>query len=227
MLDFSFLLHYNKNEIYMNAEYGKNTSITDETLCARAASGDRAAEETLVLRYSRLVRVCARPFFLAGGDSEDLIQEGMLGLLSAIREFRSDRGARFRTFAELCVRRRIISVVRAAAGVKHSPLNDYVSLDPSLFLAHQDFTFFGTAYHQQRNPEDVVIHEENLSTLEEAIRKGLTGLEAQVLACYLHGLSYAEIAEEVQRSTKSVDNAVQRIRRKIAQYLSRGEYSES
>ena len=184
----------------MNAEYGKNTSITDETLCARAASGDRAAEETLVLRYSRLVRVCARPFFLAGGDSEDLIQEGMLGLLSAIREFRSDRGARFRTFAELCVRRRIISVVRAAAGGKHSPLNDYVSLDPSLFLAHQDFTFFGTAYHQQRNP---------------------------VLACYLHGLSYAEIAEEVQRSTKSVDNAVQRIRRKIAQYLSRGEYSES
>lgn len=125
----------------------------------------------------------------------------MLGLLSAIREFRSDRGARFRTFAELCVRRRIISVVRAAAGGKHSPLNDYVSLDPSLFLAHQDFTFFGTAYHQQRNPEDVVIHEENLSTLEEAIRKGLTGLEAQVLACYLHGLSYAEIAEEVQRST--------------------------
>ena len=211
----------------MNAEYGKNTSITDETLCARAASGDRAAEETLVLRYSRLVRVCARPFFLAGGDSEDLIQEGMLGLLSAIREFRSDRGARFRTFAELCVRRRIISVVRAAAGGKHSPLNDYVSLDPSLFWAHQDFTFFGTAYHQQRNPEDVVIHEENLSTLEEAIRKGLTGLEAQVLACYLHGLSYAEIAEEVQRSTKSVDNAVQRIRRKIAQYLSRGEYSES
>ena len=121
----------------MNAEYGKNTSITDETLCARAASGDRAAEETLVLRYSRLVRVCARPFFLAGGDSEDLIQEGMLGLLSAIREFRSDRGARFRTFAELCVRRRIISVVRAAAGGKHSPLNDYVSLDPSLFLAHR------------------------------------------------------------------------------------------
>lgn len=118
-------------------------------------------------------------------------------------------------------------MVRAAAGGKHSPLNDYVSLDPSLFLAHQDFTFFGTAYHQQRNPEDVVIHEENLSTLEEAIRKGLTGLEAQVLACYLHGLSYAEIAEEVQRSTKSVDNAVQRIRRKIAQYLSRGEYSES
>ena len=211
----------------MNIHEEKRSEITDESLCARAASGDRAAEEALVLRHTRLVRVCARPFFLAGGDSEDLIQEGMVGLLSAIREFRPQKGASFRTFAEVCVRRRIISVVRSAAGGKHLPLNDSVSLDPSLFLANQDFTSFGTAYHHQRNPEDVVIHEENLSALEEAIQKELTGLEAQVLALYLSGLSYAEIAEEVRRSTKSVDNAVQRVRRKIAQYLSRGEYSES
>lgn len=211
----------------MNIHEEKRSEITDESLCARAASGDRAAEEALVLRHTRLVRVCARPFFLAGGDSEDLIQEGMLGLLSAIREFRPQKGASFRTFAEVCVRRRIISVVRSAAGGKHLPLNDSVSLDPSLFLANQDFTSFGTAYHHQRNPEDVVIHEENLSALEDAIYQGLTRLEAQVLEHYLGGLSYAEIAEEVQRSTKSVDNAVQRIRRKIAQYLSRGEYSES
>ena len=211
----------------MNIHEEKRSEITDESLCARAASGDRAAEEALVLRHTRLVRVCARPFFLAGGDSEDLIQEGMVGLLSAIREFRPQKGASFRTFAEVCVRRRIISVVRSAAGGKHLPLNDSVSLDPSLFLANQDFTSFGTAYHHQRNPEDVVIHEENLSAREEAIREGLTRLETQVLTHYLNGLSYAEIAEEVQRSTKSVDNAVQRIRRKIAQYLSRGEYSES
>ena len=211
----------------MNIHEEKRSEITDESLCARAASGDRAAEEALVLRHTRLVRVCARPFFLAGGDSEDLIQEGMVGLLSAIREFRPQKGASFRAFAEVCVRRRIISVVRSAAGGKHLPLNDSVSLDPSLFLANQDFTSFGTAYHHQRNPEDVVIHEENLSALEEAIREGLTRLETQVLTHYLNGLSYAEIAEEVQRSTKSVDNAVQRIRRKIAQYLSRGEYSES
>ncbi len=211
----------------MNIHEEKRSEITDESLCARAASGDRAAEEALVLRHTRLVRVCARPFFLAGGDSEDLIQEGMVGLLSAIREFRPQKGASFRTFAEVCVRRRIISVVRSAAGGKHLPLNDSVSLDPSLFLANQDFTSFGTAYHHQRNPEDVVIHEENLSALEEEIREGLTRLETQVLTHYLNGLSYAEIAEEVQRSTKSVDNAVQRIRRKIAQYLSRGEYSES
>lgn len=211
----------------MNTEYYNNSSIADEDLCARAAQGDRGAEEALVLRYSRLVRVCARPFFLAGGDSEDLIQEGMLGLLSAIREFQPGRGAKFSTFAELCIRRRIISAVKAAAGGKHTPLNNYVSLDPSLFLADQDFAPFGTAYHRQGNPEDVVIHQENLSALEEIIQSRLTSLEVEVLTCYLNGLSYSEIAEEVQRSTKSVDNAVQRIRRKIARYLSHGEYSES
>lgn len=211
----------------MSVEYGKNSRIPDEVLCAQVAAGDRAAEETLVLRYARLVRVCARPLFLAGGDSEDLIQEGMLGLLSAIRNYRPGQGAAFRTFAEVCVRRRLVSAGRAAAGGKHTPLNDSVSLDPSLFLAHQDFTFFGTANHQHKNPEDVVIHEENLTTLEEAIRKGLTPLEAQVLSCYLDGLSYGEIAAEVQRSPKAVDNAVQRIRRKVARYLSQGEPSES
>jgi len=202
-------------------------SMTDEQLCARAAMGDRAAEEALVLRYSRLVRVCSRPFFLVGGDSEDLIQEGMLGLLTAIREFKPDRGAQFRTFAELCIRRRIISAVRTAAGGRHSPLNNYVSLEPSLFLANQDFAPFGTAYPSHRDPEDVIIRQENMSALQRALRDQLTGLEAQVLDRYLDGASYAEIAEEVHRSAKSVDNAVQRIRKKIARHISRGEYSES
>jgi len=202
-------------------------SMTDEQLCARAAMGDRAAEEALVLRYSRLVRVCSRPFFLVGGDSEDLIQEGMLGLLTAIREFKPDRGAQFRTFAELCIRRRIISAVRTAAGGRHSPLNNYVSLEPSLFLANQDFAPFGTAYPSHRDPEDVIIRQENLSALQKALEDRLTGLEAQVLDRYLEGASYAEIAEEVHQSTKSVDNAVQRIRKKIALYISRGEYSGS
>ncbi|MBQ2925532.1 MAG: sigma-70 family RNA polymerase sigma factor [Ruminiclostridium sp.] len=202
-------------------------NMTDEQLCARAAMGDRAAEEALVLRHSRLVRVCSRPFFLAGGDSEDLIQEGMMGLLAAIREYRPDRGAQFRTFAELCIRRRIISAVRAAAGGKHTPLNNYVSLEPSLFLANQDFAPFGTAYPSHRDPEDVIIRQENMSALQKALRDQLTGLEAQVLDRFLDGASYAEIAEEVHRSAKSVDNAVQRIRKKIARHISRGEYSES
>ncbi len=203
------------------------TSMTDEGLCALAAQGDRVAEETLVLRYTRLVRVCARPFFLAGGDSEDLIQEGLMGLLSAIRAFQPDRGAQFATYAGLCIRRRILSAVKQAAGGKHAPLNDRVSLEPSLFLADQDMAPLGTAYQKQGNPEDMVIRQESLLALEEAIRTQLTDLENQVLACYLEGMSYAEIAEEVQRSIKAVDNAVQRIRRKVARHLSCGEYSES
>lgn len=204
-----------------------NNSMTDEQLCAQVACGDRAAEETLVLRHTRLVRACARPFFLAGGDSEDLIQEGMMGLLTAIREYREDRGAGFRTFAAVCVRRRMISAVRSAAGGKHQPLNDGVSLEAALFLANQELAPLGTVNPRQENPEDVVIHQEDLSALESAIQAQLTDLEREVLARYLSGLSYAEIAKEVSRSTKSVDNAVQRIRRKIARYLSRGGYSES
>ena len=204
-----------------------NSNMTDEQLCAQVARGDRGAEETLVLRHTRLVRACARPFFLAGGDSEDLIQEGMLGLLTAIREYREDRGAGFRTFAAVCVRRRILSAVRSAAGGKHQPLNDGVSLEAALFLAHQELAPLGMTNQRQENPEDVVIHQEDLSALESAIQTQLTELEGQVLARYLRGSSYSEIAREVSRSTKSVDNAVQRIRRKIAQYLSRGGYSES
>lgn len=209
----------------MNLSDLKNI-FTDEELCVQAASGDCTAEEALVLRYSRLVRICARPFFLAGGDSEDLIQEGMLGLLSAIREYRPERNVRFRSFAELCIRRRIISAVRSAAGGKHQPLNNGVSLEPFLFQADGEREPLRVSSLRQENPEDVMIHREALSSLETALSCQLTGLERQVLALYLEGLSYLEIAGAVHRTPKSVDNAVQRIRRKTARYLS-GEYSES
>ena len=189
--------------------------ISDEQLCALAAAGERSAEETLVLRHPRLVRMCARPFFLAGGDSEDLIQEGMLGLLAAIREFRPDRGARFATYAQVCVRRRIISAVRSASGGKHAPLNDYVSLE---LLSSEAGAL---------DPEDLIFRQEAFHALEGDISESLTRLEKQVLARYLEGESYAEIAQAVGRSPKSVDNAVQRIRRKTAKVLSRGEASES
>ena len=192
--------------------------ISDEALCARAAAGERGAEEALVLRHTRLVRMCARPFFLAGGDSEDLIQEGMLGLLSAIREFRPDRGARFATYARVCVRRRILSAVRTAAGGKHAPLNDYVSLEAALLP---------DAEASAGNPEEAMLRQEAFRDLKTAISGSLTRLEAQVLRLYLEGSSYAEIAEAVGRSSKSVDNAVQRIRRKTARVLSQGDASES
>ena len=110
------------------AERRKLCAMEDEALCALAASGDRQAEESLVVRYNRLVRMCARPYFLAGGDSEDLIQEGMLGLLSAIREYDPGKSASFRTYAEVCVKNRLFSAVKAAARNKHTPLNDSVSI---------------------------------------------------------------------------------------------------
>ncbi len=201
--------------------------MTDEALCALVAAGDRTAEETMVLRYSRLVRVCARPYFLIGGDSEDLIQEGMLGLLSAIREFSPARKVAFRFYAELCIRRRMISAVRKASGDKHTPLNTYVPFDLFLFADGAEAVQLPSALMNQDNPEDLVISRESMRTLSQRIRNQLSTLENVILGCYLNGLSYSEIAKEVNRSTKSVDNAVQRIRRKVARQLQSSEYSES
>lgn len=211
----------------IHAEQSKYEPETDESLCALASSGDKAAEEVLVLRYSRLVRICARPYFLAGGDSEDLIQEGMLGLVSGIREFSSDRKVAFRNYAELCIRNRLISAIRMAAGGKHTPLNTYVSFELSLFADRQDYAASAAGNARQDNPEDIIIGQERLQSLSKLIRCQLTELEQAILACYLNGLSYSEIAKEVYRSTKSVDNAVQRIRRKVARQIKSSEYSES
>lgn len=202
------------------------STVSDESLCIQAASGERVAEELLVMRYNRLVRSCARPFFLAGGDSEDLIQEGMLGLLSAIRSFQPEKAASFRTFAEICVKSRLISAVRAASSGKHTPLNSYISFEtPSLDGITDCFPFMATGL-PQKNPEDVLISREELQEYLDSAKGQLSGFEATVLGHYLEGLSYQEIAAQVKRSPKSVDNAVQRIRRKLAQHFSSGEFSK-
>ena len=205
----------------------QNNTIPDEELCAKVSSGDRLAEEILVMRYNRLVRVCARPFFLAGGDSEDLIQEGMLGLLSAIRSFQKDKTASFRTYAEICIKSRLISAVRTASSGKHTPLNSYISFETPSFDGIADFSSATAVGVPQSNPEDVLISREELKEHLDAAKGQLSGFEAKVLGFYLDGLSYQEIAAQVRRSPKSVDNAVQRIRRKLAQHFSSGEFSKS
>lgn len=202
-------------------------STADELLCSQAAAGDRTSEERLMIRYSRLVRICTRPYFLAGGDSEDLIQEGMVGLLNAIREFSPDRGASFRTYAEACIRNRIVSAVRMAARDKHTPLNHYVSYDPPLIDGITDSSSFHGVRAFQQNPEEMFILEEERRERLGTLRGQLSGLETNILKLYLCGYSYAEIAEQVGRSSKAVDNAVQRIRRKVARHISSGEFSES
>lgn len=195
----------------------------DEALCLLAADGNRLAEETLVTRYNRLVRTCARPFFLAGGDSEDLTQEGMVGLITAVREYDAGKEASFRTFAEICIRSRLYSVLRASARDKQQPLNQSLSLDDSHFDSNPLTS--GTSNLAQRNPEDFLIDREHTAALLSGVRKQLSEFEAKILGFYLDGLSCREIAKAVNKPPKSVDNAVQRIRRKVARQLLSGDLS--
>ena len=200
----------------------KPQGSSDEELCLSAAQGAPEAETELVCRYGWLVRACARPLFLAGGDSEDLIQEGMLGLLTAIRGFDSKRDAAFRPYAEVCIRSRLYTAVRAAQGGKHAPLNYSVSYEPPLFDGTNAYLFSSA-----ESPEDVVIGREELRERLAALKGRLSKFEAQILPPYLSGLSCGEIAQRVGRSQKSVDNAIQRIRRKTALQISSGVSSES
>ena len=181
--------------------------FSDEQLCALVKQASTDAEDELVARYSRLVRVCARPLFLAGGDSEDLIQEGMVGLLHAVRTYDEERQALFRTYAEVCIRNRLLSAIRAAGRDKHSPLNHSISLENPLF---------DMASAQGDNPEDMLIDREDWKERLSALKEQLSGFEAKIFRLYLSGLSYGEIAQQMGRSAKSVDNAVQRIRRKVS-----------
>lgn len=196
--------------------------LTDEQLCAAAASGNADAEEALAVRYSRLVRACARPLFLAGGDSEDLIQEGMFGLLHAIRTFDAQRQTLLRTYAEVCIRNRLYSAVRAAGRGKHAPLNDSVSLeDPDRRLSAEDYPDINA------DPEAMLIGREEWSERLRTLQGDLSTLERTILQLYLSGLSYGEIAQHLARPQKSIDNAIQRIRRKVTRRLSTGDISES
>ena len=197
---------------------------SDETLCQLVAGGSREAEEALVTRYNRLVRTCARPFFLVGGDSEDLTQEGMVGLIKAVREYAA-KEASFRTFAEICIRNRLYSVLRAAARDKHMALNQSVPLDTPFFDANSYTS--GTSDLTQRDPEAYLIDREHTAALLSGVRKQLSEFEAKILGYYLDGLSCREIAETVGKPPKSVDNAVQRIRRKVARQLLSGDLSGS
>ncbi|MEG0779919.1 MAG: sigma-70 family RNA polymerase sigma factor [Oscillospiraceae bacterium] len=188
------------------------------------SSGNREAEEFLVTRYNRLVRTCARPYFLIGGDSEDLTQEGMVGLICAVREYDGEKEASFRTFAEICIRNRLYSALRAATRDKHAPLNQSVPLDTPFFDSNS-YTA-GIRDIAQCNPEDFIIDREHTESVLSDVRKQLSEFEAKILGYYLDGLSCREIASAVGKSPKSVDNAVQRVRRKVAQQFQSGDVSQ-
>ncbi len=193
------------------------TTLTDEQLQSLAAGGDAGAEEELIERCTRLVKICARPYFLAGGDSEDLIQEGMLGLLAAIRGFDPRPGALFRQYAEVCVRNRIRQAVRSASRKKHDPLNGGVSLEyvilseeSSELTNHVQPELYG------RSPEEQVLARESEKEFYSTFSRCLSSFETEVLFHFLDGKSYRQIAASLGKTEKAVDNAVQRIRRKLA-----------
>ena len=204
------------------AQFTGYASLPDEDLSALAKQGDQDAEETLVKRYTRLVRQLARPYYLAGGDSDDLIQEGMIGLMCGVREYQGTRPASFRTFAEICIRNRLYSAVRAAARDKHTPLNQSVPLEIPFFDGQG--AVFGTMAGE--NPEDLIIGREWFQDALSDVRRHLSDFEAKILGYYLDGQTIREMAKAVSRSPKSVDNAVQRIRRKAARQLESGDLSK-
>ena len=203
-----------------------NDNLTDEELQALAFDLHPGAEEALAERYVRLVRVCARPFFLSGGDSEDLIQEGMMGLLSAVREYDSASGVPFKAYAELCIRNRMYSAVKSAARLKHLPLNSGIPLDEILSDETKPQSV-GFPESGRRITEEQVLAKEGEQELRSAITRYLSAFEQQVMELYLSGLSYAEMAQQTGKSEKSIDNAVQRIRRKLARLPNLSDFSES
>lgn len=201
------------------------TLLSDQDLQRLAVGGDRAAEELLASRYMQLVRACARPLFLAGGDSEDLSQEGMFGLLSAIREYDPTLGVSFRSFAEHCIRMRLYSAVKTASRLKHHPLNDSMPLEQLSDDSSSQLSAAPEVF--RRSPEDLVLARESKEELKNLFARCLSKMEKQVLDLFLDGLSYRDIARVLDKDEKSVDNAVQRIRRKLARSLHPGDISVS
>ena len=190
--------------------------LTDEQVVERAQQGDSVAIEFLLSKYKNFVRSKARSYFLIGADHEDIVQEGMIGLFKAIRDYQSERLSSFRAFAELCITRQIITAIKTATRQKHVPLNSYVSLNKPIYDEESDRTLMDVIVEgRAQNPEELIIGRENLLSIRDRVDQVLSPLEQDVLNAYLDGKSYQEIAEKLGRHVKSIDNALQRVKRKL------------
>jgi len=195
-------------------------SLVDEQIVEYARDGSNEALEHLINKYKNFVRAKARSYFLIGADREDIIQEGMIGLYKAIRDFKSDKLSSFRAFAELCVTRQIITAIKTATRQKHIPLNSYVSLNKPIYDEDSDRTLLDVISGSKiTDPEELIISREEFGDIEEKMGEILSDLEWKVLMSYLDGKSYQEIAADLERHVKSIDNALQRVKRKLERYL--------
>ncbi|MEX2557456.1 MAG: RNA polymerase sporulation sigma factor SigH [Actinomycetota bacterium] len=197
---------------------------SDEGIVELARAGDEIALEHLLIRYKNFTRVKARSYFLIGADREDIVQEGMIGLYKAIRDFQAERQSSFRAFAELCITRQIITAIKSATRQKHIPLNSYVSLNRP--VSHEDgdqdrVLVDVLATHASADPVELVISSEEVRSMQTSFSEILSDLEAHVLHMYLEGKSYQEIAAGLKRHVKSIDNALQRIKRKVEAHMHR------
>ena len=203
----------------MSDLYNEYEKKTDEELVVLSASGDEIATECILGRYKNLVRSKARMYFLVGADKEDIIQEGMIGLFKAIRDFNSQKPASFKGFAELCIKRQIITAVKTATRQKHMPLNTYVSLSNPMYDGESEGlleeVLSGTS---ETDPERLFISKENAEFLNIKMEEVLSDLEKSVLAFYLEGKSYQEIGELLDKPQKSIDNALQRVKKKMEKF---------
>ena len=195
-------------------------SMTDEQVVRLAQGTDSQALEYLLNKYKNFVRTKARSYFLIGADHEDIVQEGMIGLYKAIRDYKVEKLSSFRAFAELCVTRQIITAIKTATRQKHIPLNSYISLNKPIYEEDSDRTLLDVITEEGiSDPEEMNIDREDLSVIEGKIGQMLSDLEKDVLVRYMEGKSYVEIADEMHRHVKSIDNALQRIKRKLLKYL--------
>lgn len=204
--------------------FNKYIEMPDEEVIYCIRNGDQYAQDYIFDKYKNLVKMKSRAYFLIGADSEDIIQEGMIGLYKAIRDYQKDKNASFKVFAELCINRQIITAIKTATRQKHMPLNSYVSLNKSAFDDNSEETYMDIIKTvDEMNPEALLIDQENKDYIESNISKILSDFERMVLAYYLQGKSYFEISKISGKPEKSVDNALQRVKKKIEKFVEEKE----
>jgi RNA polymerase sporulation-specific sigma factor len=201
-------------------DYSIYLDLDDDSLVGLVQEGDLDALEFLINKYKNFVKAKARAYFLVGADREDIVQEGMIGLYKSIRDYKGDKQSSFKAFAELCITRQMITAIKTATRQKHIPLNSYVSLDKPIFDEESDRTLMDVIMEEKMlDPEEMLISREEYGDIEMKMEEILSDLERRVLSQYLDGRTYQEISEDLKRHVKSIDNALQRVKRKMEKYL--------